>query len=36
MERVTDQVFLLTPAGAQVSDDDRRRIGEGGLAREER
>lgn len=31
MERVTDQVFLLTPHGAQVSDDDRRRIREGGL-----
>ncbi|MBS1837560.1 MAG: cell division protein SepF, partial [Actinobacteria bacterium] len=32
MERVTDHVFLLTPSGAQVSDDDRRRIREGGLA----
>jgi cell division inhibitor SepF len=31
MERVTDQVFLLTPHGAEVSDDDRRRIREGGL-----
>ena len=31
MERVADQVFLLTPRGAQVSDDDRRRIREGGL-----
>ncbi len=36
MERVTDQVFLLTPHGAQVSDDDRRRIREGGLTGEER
>lgn len=32
MERVTDHVFLLTPSGAEVSDDDRRRIREGGLA----
>ena len=32
MERVTDQVFLLTPHGAEVSDDDRRRIREGVLA----
>jgi cell division inhibitor SepF len=31
MERVTDQVFLLTPHGAEISDDDRRRIREGGL-----
>jgi cell division inhibitor SepF len=31
MERITDQVFLLTPAGAEVSDDDRRRIREGGF-----
>ena len=31
MERVADQVFLLTPHGAEVSDDDRRRIREGGL-----
>ncbi|HPU39654.1 MAG TPA: cell division protein SepF, partial [Microthrixaceae bacterium] len=36
MERVTDQVFLLTPHGAQVSDDDRRRIREGGLSGEDR
>lgn len=35
MERVADQVFLLTPAGAQVSDDDRRRIREGGLVGED-
>ena len=34
MERITDQVFLLTPHGAQVSDDDRRRIREGGLGEE--
>lgn len=31
MERVTNHVFLLTPSGAEVSDDDRRRIREGGL-----
>lgn len=31
MERVADQVFLLTPSGAEVSDDERRRIREGGL-----
>lgn len=31
MERITDHVFLLTPNGAEVSDDDRRRIREGGL-----
>lgn len=31
MERVTDQVFLLTPSGAEVSDEDRRRIREGAL-----
>ncbi len=31
MERVADQVFLLTPHGAEVSDDERRRIREGGL-----
>lgn len=36
MERVTDQVFLLTPHGAEVSDDDRRRIREGGLTADER
>ena len=36
MERVADQVFLLTPRGAQVSDDDRRRLREGGLVDEER
>jgi len=36
MERITDQVFLLTPHGAQISDDDRRRIREGGLVDEER
>jgi cell division inhibitor SepF len=35
MERVADQVFLLTPAGAQISDDDRRRIREGGMVGEE-
>ena len=35
MERVADQVFLLTPAGAQISDDDRRRIREGGLVGED-
>lgn len=31
MERVADQVFLLTPHGAEVSDDERRRIREGDL-----
>lgn len=36
MERVADQVFLLTPRGAQVSDDDRRRLREGGLVDPER
>ncbi len=36
MERVADQVFLLTPHGAEVSDDDRRRIREGDLADDDR
>lgn len=36
MERVADQVFLLTPRGAEVSDDDRRRLREGGLVDESR
>ncbi len=36
MERVADQVFLLTPNGAQVSDDDRRLLSEGGLPDGER
>jgi cell division inhibitor SepF len=36
MERVADQVFLLTPNGAEVSDDDRRRLREGGLVDESR
>ncbi len=36
MERVADQVFLLTPRGTEVSDDDRRRLREGGLVDEER
>lgn len=36
MERVTDQVFLLTPHGAEVSDDDRRRIREGDLVDDDR
>jgi len=36
MERVADQVFLLTPRGTEVSDDDRRRLREGGLVNEER
>lgn len=31
MERVSDQVFLLTPRDAEVSDDDRRRLREGRL-----
>lgn len=31
MERVADNVFLLTPRGTEVSDDDRRKIREGGL-----
>lgn len=31
MERVADQVFLLTPSGAQVSEDDRRAIRDGSL-----
>ncbi len=29
MERVGDQVFLLTPVGTQVSEDDRRRMRDG-------
>jgi cell division inhibitor SepF len=29
MERVGDQVFLLTPVGTQVSEDDRRRLRDG-------
>lgn len=36
MERVADQVFLLTPRGAEVSDDDRQRLREGGLVDESR
>jgi len=36
MERVADQVFLLTPRGAEVSDDDRRRLREGRLVDESR
>jgi cell division inhibitor SepF len=36
MERVADHVFLLTPHGAEVSDDDRRRLREGGLVDEDR
>jgi cell division inhibitor SepF len=36
MEKVAEQVFLLTPHGAEVSDDDRRRIAEGRLGSEER
>jgi cell division inhibitor SepF len=31
MERVAEQVFLLTPKGAAVSEDDRRRLQEGHL-----
>ncbi len=31
MERVADQVFLLTPKGAEVSADDRRKLAEGQL-----
>ncbi|MFV0315659.1 MAG: cell division protein SepF [Microthrixaceae bacterium] len=31
MERVADQVFLLTPRGAEVSADDRRKLAEGQL-----
>ena len=31
MERVADQVFLLTPRGAEVSEDDRRRLAAGEL-----
>jgi cell division inhibitor SepF len=31
MERVAEQVFLLTPKGAAVSEDDRRRLQEGRL-----
>jgi cell division inhibitor SepF len=31
MERVADQVFLLTPSGAQISDDERRKLREHGL-----
>lgn len=33
MERVTDHVFLLTPQGAVVSDDDRQRIKDGQIIR---
>lgn len=29
MERVGEQVFLLTPTGVQISDDDRRRMRDG-------
>jgi FtsZ-interacting cell division protein YlmF len=36
MERVADQVFLLTPRGAEVSDDDRRRLREGRLGDDDR
>lgn len=36
MERVADQVFLVTPRGAQVSDDDRRRLREGELVGDDR
>jgi len=32
MERVAEQVFLLTPKGAEVSADDRRRLEEGRVA----
>ena len=31
MERITDHVFLLTPEGAVVSDDDRQKIRDGDL-----
>lgn len=31
MERVADQVFLLTPRGAEVSESDRRQLSEGRL-----
>jgi cell division inhibitor SepF len=31
MERVSDQIFLLTPHGAEVSDDERRRMRDGDL-----
>jgi cell division inhibitor SepF len=31
MERVADNVFLLTPRGAEVSDDDRRKLRDGGF-----
>jgi len=36
MEKVAENVFLLTPNGAEVSDDDRRRLREGGLVDEDR
>ena len=36
MEKVAENVFLLTPHGAEVSDDDRRRLREGGLVDEDR
>jgi cell division inhibitor SepF len=36
MERVAEQVFLLTPKGAEVSDDDRRRLEEGRVAEYDR
>jgi cell division inhibitor SepF len=36
MERVSDQIFLLTPHGAEVSDDERRRMRDGDLGNGER
>ncbi|MEI7887078.1 MAG: cell division protein SepF [Actinomycetes bacterium] len=36
MERVSDQIFLLTPHGAEVSDDARRRMRDGDLGNEDR
>ncbi len=36
MERVSDQIFLLTPHGAEVSDDERRRMRDGDLGNGDR
>ena len=36
MERVSDQIFLLTPHGAEVSDDERRRMRDGDLGNDDR
>ncbi|MEX0768541.1 MAG: cell division protein SepF [Microthrixaceae bacterium] len=36
MERVSDQIFLLTPRGAEVSEDERRRMRNGDLGNDGR